>query len=1319
MLKSLLPNFITKHHGENKLSGDFKAATLFLDISGFTNMTEKLMKHGRLGAETLSEILNNIFHYVVGYIYRYDGFISTFAGDALTAIFIKGKTRSAVKAATEIQKFFLENQNYSTKLGDFLLKAKQGLSYGNIDWGILGSQKVQTFYFKGESINGAAVSEHLCPESEIVIDLQFKEQLKKEDVSIMDSPIAQEVPENHFILKKIPLFSLPRSAQIDYVEIKEEIYKLFFPDLFKGEISSEFRDLASVFIVFQGSDSFKKFNEIVTTTLDLSASFGGYLSSLDFGDKGSLMLFLFGAPVSFEDNIMRSADFGYAIKKEFSDKVKVGINYGTAYTGYVGSSQRSAYTALGDVVNLASRFVETAENSQVLVSKDIFSNVHREYKLDSIGEKEFKGKSQKIEVYELIGPIHFEDKGMHTGQFVNRKEEIEALNKLCEPFFNNEFAGLIYVYGPPGIGKSKLLYEFTKPLIDRFPLIVLQTDNILKNSLNPFISFFLEHFEITFEMSNEEKLENISRKIKDHLKEVSKLSDNKIAKKYAEEVDRTQSIIAGLLDIHSANSLYESIDPRNRFQNFLAAIKNFFILLCYIKPVLLVLEDAYGVDENSKKAFDYLMTDIQKVPLVIFASCRLNDDGSKPEFLTKNKHLEKSITLKYLQDNDSKELAESIFGKKIDENLTKFIVEKTENNPLYIEQSCAYLLENDLLEVDGSQYVLATEDAQLPGGISSIMISRIDRLSEKLKRLLQTATVLGKEFNIEILKKVSDLNEDEFQIAIQEGEKQKIWQKETNVHYAFAQGLLRDAAYEMQLNQNLQKIHSKIADELALYYKDNHTHYADISHHYEKAGDMQKAREYLTQAARYSHQNYKADKSESNKAVKLYQKLIEMIQDDPKEIILTHGRIAEVYEIAEDWDKAIQFLNKAVQFGEWHTIEDLETQKIIANLKAYLGEIYQHKNDMDSSINIIQESIQDAKKLNDTVTLGKAYLNLSKVYLQQKKYEDSMATLEYALEYKKSTNEPIGHGMALYYMGEIKKASDDHNASIKFYDHSRDVLKNVKDRSYLIYPLNGIANVHLRRGNLKKASKYLKECMKICKETNDVGKEVKILLDIGLLEIHKGNYKKALNNLLKSLKVAEMTEQKENTAYSLLHIGITHYKLKQYKENIEYFRRALKLMNEINMKDSLDHIYSYLTCTYARVGMANQSIKAAYFHIKSMKETGKDVEYGRTFLGLGLAIALNKSLSQTSKERLHEIKRYKDNLNNDISAEYFFKLAIDISQNSNYIFTLIPTLRSYGMYLLSQGKRQEAIPYLKQAKSKASSLGMDVEKKEIESLLKN
>ncbi|MCA9962514.1 MAG: adenylate/guanylate cyclase domain-containing protein, partial [Anaerolineales bacterium] len=172
LMKNLIPHFIQQQFAQGVWHGRFHAATLFIDITGFTSLTETLMQYEKEGAEVLAGALADIFNPLVTAVYARGGFIASFAGDAFTAIFPDDADQPhppalrALSTAFYSQSLFPDYENAAPhqgrvrlmqmRYGDFAIGIKIGLSMGEVTWGIAGEQGMHSFYFRGEAVSQCA-----------------------------------------------------------------------------------------------------------------------------------------------------------------------------------------------------------------------------------------------------------------------------------------------------------------------------------------------------------------------------------------------------------------------------------------------------------------------------------------------------------------------------------------------------------------------------------------------------------------------------------------------------------------------------------------------------------------------------------------------------------------------------------------------------------------------------------------------------------------------------------------------------------------------------------------------------------------------------------------------------------------------------------------------------------------------------------------------------------------------------------------------------------------------------------------------------------
>ncbi|MCK4523670.1 adenylate/guanylate cyclase domain-containing protein, partial [candidate division WOR-3 bacterium] len=351
-----IPAFIAEKEKNKEYNGSFRASVMFLDISGFTSITEQLASHGKAGAEELSSIINNVFGQMIDVIYSNNGFISTFAGDAFTAIFPNTPMDTVSNCACEIQNIYTNYKIKSKLIKGLSISLKIGISHGLLNWGILGKENHRTYFFKGNSINNAVKAEHYTKPEEILLHGSAVKLLK-----IKKSLIKNK--NNFFTLRQYKIKSQSSSTKKQI--ISKRILNQYFSFNVLNKNKSEFRQVVSVFMQFKKLNDFNKLNAFITTIITLADNYGGYFNLLDFGDKNNLVLVLFGAPISHENNMIRAIDFILEIKKLYGNSIKAGLSYGTVYAGLIGSKIRATYTVLGDNVNLAARFMSKADWGEI------------------------------------------------------------------------------------------------------------------------------------------------------------------------------------------------------------------------------------------------------------------------------------------------------------------------------------------------------------------------------------------------------------------------------------------------------------------------------------------------------------------------------------------------------------------------------------------------------------------------------------------------------------------------------------------------------------------------------------------------------------------------------------------------------------------------------------------------------------------------------------------------------------------------------------------------------------------------------------------
>jgi class 3 adenylate cyclase len=420
-LKHFLPHFIQENYRHSLLQGHVRAFTMFVDLSGFTRLTEKLMQQGPEGAEELSYILNYIFQPTVTLVYEQGGFIPYFAGDSFTAIFpvpgasdARGATPATVEEAgmavwstaqATIQRFLREQEEADSLLRDHKIGIKIGLSQGDVEWGIVGNRR-KGYYFRGMPIEGCSQAQVRAGSQEIVCDAAFLGSAPP-----LPAP-AKPLGNGFFRLDPGQMKVEKRGVRkIKLPKPDPAIATDFMPkEAFAEGNAGEFRNVVSVFLSFTGVDTHEALDHFTSIVLDQSLNFGGYFKEIDFGDKGGVMFCLFGAPVSFENNTERALEFITAVQEELQHletspaRVIASAFHasGLAFTGVIGSTSVASMPQWAPASTWRPRLMMAkAEWGEVMADENVQHN--RNFKFAFGARGDYKGFEKALPTYLLSG----------------------------------------------------------------------------------------------------------------------------------------------------------------------------------------------------------------------------------------------------------------------------------------------------------------------------------------------------------------------------------------------------------------------------------------------------------------------------------------------------------------------------------------------------------------------------------------------------------------------------------------------------------------------------------------------------------------------------------------------------------------------------------------------------------------------------------------------------------------------------------------------------------------------------------------------------
>jgi class 3 adenylate cyclase/tetratricopeptide (TPR) repeat protein len=644
---------------------------------------------------------------------------------------------------------------------------------------------------------------------------------------------------------------------------------------------------------------------------------------------GDGVMALFGAPVAREDHAQRACHAALSIQnalKTFSGRLKrergvkfemrIGLNSGPVVVGSIGDDLRMDYTAVGDTTNLASRVQNAAKPGEAYVSQATHNKIQGYFQDELVAEMPFKGKSEPQRIYRVIGEdervrSRFEA-GLVRGitELVGRRPEMEAFIAAYEHVKGGD-AQILDVVGEAGVGKSRLCYEFRKVLGNDVTFLTGlcihygRTLNFL-----PVIDIVKAAFGIEEGMTREEV-------------------GSRIEERAREDLARMIPFYRNLLSLEVEDEKFKSLEPEGLKFGTFEAVKDLLISLSADKPLVLLIDDVHWIDKLSEEFFAYFSRCILDNRILLVAAYR--PEGSLP--WAKGAHYQR-LGLETLSANSSVRLIRHVLGGlPLETELEKKIAEMAGGNPFFVEEIVRNLLERGDLVKAGDRYFCTrpVREIDIPDTVQGVLAARMDRLSEDLKRTMQVASVIGRDFAFRILQSISQLGEElKSQLSNLVG-LEILYEKTLypELEYIFKHALTQEVAYNSLLRQRRKLIHGRVVDSIEeLYPKRLEEHYELLAYHSEQSGNAVKAVNYLVLAGTKSRRRGMAVS-----ACDFFGKALEVAAnnhvqiDTERKIELHHGLGMASFDTG-DISRAMEEYKEAINLSRQYGMRDYEREAL-------------------------------------------------------------------------------------------------------------------------------------------------------------------------------------------------------------------------------------------------------------------------------------------------------------------------------------------------------------------------------------------------------
>jgi len=842
---------------------------------------------------------------------------------------------------------------------------------------------------------------------------------------------------------------------------------------------------------------------------------------------GDGIMALFGAPIALEDAPQRAIRSALAIHQEinkFSDRIKkekgiptlkmrIGIHTGPVVVGTLGNDLRVEFKAVGDTVNLASRMEGLAGPGTTYVTEETFKLTEGFFRFEALGEKKIKGKEEPVKVYQVIAPSTRRTKFDVSAErgltpLVGRERELELLLDGFERAKLGKGQAFSIV-SEAGCGKSRLLYEFRKAIAN-------EDVNFLEGkclsysrgaAYHPVIDILKSNFDI---QEGEEDTE-IKEKVKRGL-EIMKVDE-----------PSTLPYLLELLSVKDSGIDQISMSPEAKKDRIIEAIKRIVLKGSEIRPLIIAFEDLHWMDRSSEDVVRSILESIPGTGIFLMFTYR-------PEFVHTwgGKSYHNQLILHRLSNRESLEMVTHILGtKEIEKAFEELILEKTEGVPFFIEEFIKSLKDLGIIERKENTYQLSKDIHQLtvPSTIQDVIMARVDSLPEGAKEVLQTGSVIEREFSYPLINRVTGFPEKELlsHLSILK-DSELLYERGIfpQSNYIFKHALTREVVYDSILAKRKKKLHEEIGNAIEELYRDNLSgHYEVLAEHFIKSENYEKGAEYSRLAAR------KAQKAASFKDAIIHgEKRLACLErlprtEDVEKNIIDSRLTLGLYNIQGSYfNEAKEAIEPIVDLAAKHG-----DKRRLSQIYTILGtHSFVSQEDYPKAFEYLQEALKIAEELKDFVTLWVASHWMGHALVENCEFESALGYLERDLKISTLGN----------------------------------ILWSVSIMKSCI-----AMNVYCSQGKADLAYQTSHEGVRLAEESGDTLSKAEAYTSVGLSAYIKGFLDEAEEHFVKGIAFSERINYSAMSMVASIYLGETYFDRGEYPKSQYYYNKFISLLEQI------------------------------------------------------------------------------------------------------------------------------------------------------------
>jgi len=1079
---------------------------LFADISGFTTLTERLSKKGKVGAEEMNDILDECFTALLSVAYDFGAGVVKWGGDAVLLLFDgEGHAARACRAAAEMQRTMGTVGRVRTSSVQVRLSMSIGVSSGQFDFFLVGGLN-RELVVVGPGATETVALESAANAGEIVVG--------RATAAALDPGSVGSERGKGFLLRRAPEVTVDRSAPVGDVsdlDLTRCIPADVCEHLLGGGLEAEHRPLTPAFIQFVGVDDLlvaegpeavaSALDQSLTSVQEIAAEHRVAIFDTDLAADGVKVMLMGGAPKSTGNDAERMLRAMHAVVSANTPlRPRIGITWGRIFVAVFGPPYRRTYSVKGDAVNLAARLMARAEPSQVLATEDVLERSQTRFETTPLASFTPKGKAEPVVPHSVGPPLGRQAREADT-PFVGRARELTVLIEAYERARDSRGA-VVEVVAGPGMGKSRLIDEISNRA--EWERIVSGHGEEYERATPYFGLRSLLADALSVRLDDEKRLRSTVARVAPHLEPWLPLVGTALGLSLSDTAETA------------------ALDERFRKER-LEEVVDELLGLVLASTTLLVVEDVHWLDEASADLLRRLVRSAHdRRWLVLIARREEPGDFRVPDDVE-----HETLALEPLALDEAEALLHIATDEEpLPPHVVAALAKRADGNPLFLAELLAAASASANVE-------------ELPDSVEAVLMAEMDRLAPLDRRVLRCAAVVGTFFSPSIV-----------EASLESRLGLEVWDR--LAHYVtasddggfrFRHALARDVAYQALPFSRRLELHERIGSEIEKQADDPFDEGELLSLHFFHARRFDKAWRYARAAGEHAQAIYanveaktlleralasarrcpdvavaevagawddlgdvRARLGEFDEAGAAYRVSRTLAAGTAAEQAQLMLKEAKIRWLIGRYPAAVRWLNRGLRTVEGH--EDLAAVAQRARLHAWLGAVRLRQGKAGEAVSACLLAIQEARASDAKDALAHASYLLDWAYDALGRFDEAVHS-QTALEISEELGDFNQVGGILNNLGVRAQQQGQWNEALAYYGRAQAAWERAGTVWAASFAKGNVAEILSDQGRLDEAEPLLRDALRVARASGSGARVADVSAYLGRLLARGGRFEEA------------------------------------------------------------------------------------------------------------------------------------------------------------------------------------------------------------------